>query len=262
MPNRDEGNGVKVVAIIQARMGSTRLPGKVMADVAGKAMLHRVVERVERATKLDGVVVATSGNPADDPIKDLCQTLGTNCFRGSADDVLDRYYRAALQHEINRIVRITADCPLVDPEVIDWVIGAFNPGEHDYVSNIAPPTFPDGLDVEVFSFAALERAWCNATLHSQREHVTLYIRNHPEMFRLANVANECDLSHLRWVVDEVTDLKFVREVYDKLGNGAFVTGEVLRLLGEEPHLKAINSKIMRNEGLLKSLAQDKAINES
>jgi spore coat polysaccharide biosynthesis protein SpsF len=252
---------VKVFAIIQARMSSTRLPGKVMADIAGKPMLQRVVERVERATKLHGIVVATSSNPEDDPVEELCRKLATSCFRGSEPDVLDRYYQAALQHQVYCIVRLTADCPLADPQVIDRVIGAYIPGEHDYVSNIDPPTFPDGLDTEVFSFSALERAWCNATLRSQREHVTLYIRSHPELFRLANVANECDLSNLRWVVDEVRDLEFVREVYRKLGSGAFFTEDVLKLLREEPNLKAINSTITRNEGLLKSLAQDAAVDE-
>jgi spore coat polysaccharide biosynthesis protein SpsF len=252
---------VTVLAIIQARMGSTRLPGKVMADIAGEPMLQRVVERVDRATKLNGIVVATSCSLEDNPIEELCQKLATNCVRGSEHDVLDRYYQAALQHQVDCIVRLTADCPLADPQVIDRVIGAYIPGEHDYVSNIDPPTFPDGLDTEVFSFSTLERAWRNATLRSQREHVTLYIRNHPELFRLANVANECDLSDLRWVVDEARDLEFVREVYRKLGNGAFFTEDVLRLLREEPNLKAINSNIVRNEGLLKSLAQDEAVNE-
>ena len=134
-------------------------------------------------------------------------------------------------------------------------------GEHDYVSNIDPPTFPDGLDTEVFSFYALERAWRDANLRSEREHVTLYIRNHPELFRLANVINERDSSDLRWVVDEVRDLAFVREVYRKFGNASFLTDDILRLLQQEPDLKAINSNIMRNEGLLKSLAQDEAVNE-
>jgi len=252
---------VKVSAIIQARMGSSRLPGKVMAEIAGKPMLQRVVERVTRAERLDGIVVATSVNSADDPVEQLCKKVGTNCVRGSEQDVLDRYYQAALQHRVNCIVRLTADCPLADPHVIDRVIGAYIPGERDYVSNIDPPTFPDGLDTEVFSFSALERAWRDAKLPSQREHVTLYIRNHPELFRLANVVNEIDLSAMRWVVDEARDLEFVREVYRRLGSNIFSTEDVLKLLYEEPYLQKINGSIMRNEGLLKSLAQDEAANE-
>jgi len=252
---------VKVFAIIQSRMGSSRLPGKVMADIAGQPMLQRVVERVAHATRLDGMVVATSHHSTDDAVEHLCQKLNTNCFRGSEEDVLDRYYQAALRHQVNCIVRLTADCPLADPHVIDRVVGAYNPREHDYVSNIDPPTFPDGLDTEVFSFAALERAWRDAKLPSQREHVTLYIRNHPELFRLANVVNETDLSAMRWVVDEARDLEFVREVYRRLGNNIFFTEDVLRLLDGEPSLQKINGSIMRNEGLLKSLARDEAANE-
>ena len=252
---------MKIFAIIQARMGSTRLPGKVMADIAGEPMLQRVMQRVGHATKLDGIIVATSSNPEDDPVAELCGKLTINCVRGSESDVLDRYYQAAKQHQLNCIVRLTADCPLADSHVIDRVIAAYQVGEHDYVSNIDPPTFPDGLDTEVFSFYALERAWRDASLRSEREHVTLYIRNHPELFRLANVVSERELSDLRWVVDEVRDLAFVREVYRKLGNASFLTDDILRLLQQEPDLKAINSNIMRNEGLLKSLAQDEAVNE-
>lgn len=232
-----------------------------MADIAGKPMLQRVVERVARATRLEGLVVATSCHSTDDPVEQLCQTLDTDCFRGSEDDVLDRYYRAALGHRASCIVRLTADCPLADAHVIDCVIGVYISREHDYVSNIDPPTFPDGLDTEVFSFSVLERAWRNATLRSQREHVTLYIRNHPEMFRLANISSERDLSHLRWVVDEARDLEFVREVYRRLGDDIFFTEDVLRLLDEEPSLQKINGSIMRNEGLLKSLARDETVNE-
>jgi spore coat polysaccharide biosynthesis protein SpsF (cytidylyltransferase family) len=205
--------------------------------------------------------VATSSKPEDDPVAELCAKLATNCVRGSESDVLDRYYQAATQHQLNCIVRLTADCPLADSQVIDRVIAAYDVGKHDYVSNIDPPTFPDGLDTEVFSFSALERAWRDANLRSEREHVTLYIRKHPELFRLANVTNEPELSDLRWVVDEISDLKFVREVYRKLGNAPFFTGDILRLLQDEPDLKALNSKIMRNEGLWKSLAQDETVNE-
>jgi spore coat polysaccharide biosynthesis protein SpsF (cytidylyltransferase family) len=170
--------------------------------------------------------------------------------------VLERYYRAAFQQQANQVVRITADCPLIDPQVIDLVIDAFMETEHAYVSNINPPTYPDGLDTEVFSFTALEQAWRDAKLRSEREHVTLYIRNHPELFSLGNVAHHRDLSGLRWVVDEACDLEFTRAIYAKLGDAPFVMANVLRLLEEEPQLAKINANITRNEGLLKSLLED------
>ena len=149
----------KVVAIVQARMGSTRLPGKVLMDISGWSMLWHVVNRVRQAKWVDKVVVATSGSVSDDPVATLCEQEGIPCFRGSEDDVLDRYYQAAKWIGANVIVRITADCPLIDPYVVDDVVKHYVDGDYDYVSNTAPPTFPDGLDIEVFSFEALERAW-------------------------------------------------------------------------------------------------------
>jgi spore coat polysaccharide biosynthesis protein SpsF (cytidylyltransferase family) len=165
-----------IVAIIQARMGSSRLPGKTIADVAGRPLLLHVVERTQRARRVDKVVVATTDRSSDDPIADLCQREGIQCFRGSEDDVLDRFYRTAQAHGADVVVRITADCPLIDAAVIDKVIARFQAGDCDYVSNILRYTYPDGLDTEVFSFAALERAWREAKKPSEREHVTPYLR--------------------------------------------------------------------------------------
>lgn len=236
-------------------MASTRLPGKVLSPVVGRPMLCRVVERARRARRLDEVVVATSDQPPDDAVARLCQSWGVPCVRGSERDVLDRYVQAAAERDADVVVRITADCPLLDPEVVDEVVSAFDEGV-DYVSNIDPPTFPDGLDVEVASVAALRRAHREATLPSEREHVTLHIRNHPERYRTRNVAAAVDRSHLRWTVDEPQDLRFARAVYARLGDRNFVTRDVLRLLDEHPELASVNAHIERNEGLRRSLGAE------
>jgi spore coat polysaccharide biosynthesis protein SpsF len=247
---------VLIAAIIQARMASTRLPGKVMADLAGKPLVERVVERTRLAASLDLVLVATSDRPSDDPLASHCAARDILCFRGSQDDVLDRYYRAASEIGADVIVRLTADCPLLDPGVIDSVVETFRSGEFDYVSNTLRPTYPDGLDTEVFGREALDRAWRKATLSSEREHVTPYIWKHPDQFRVGNVANEEDLSALRWTVDEPQDLEFVRRVYTSLGNRQFSMSDVLAVLREYPDLAEINGGFARNEGYQKSLRED------
>ena len=159
------------------------------------------MEHARRARTVDDLVVATSSAATDDAVESFCAARGIACY-GSEEDVLDRYYHAARQRAATVVMRITADCPLIDPEVIDRCISHFLAGSYDYVSNISPPTFPDGLDVEVFSFASLERAWREARWQSEREHVTPYIRNHPELFRIGNVQSGEDYSHRRWTVDD------------------------------------------------------------
>lgn len=223
-----------LTAIVQARMGSRRLPGKVLAPIAGKPQLQRVIERVRRADI--AVVVATTETAIDDPVADLCAALDVPTVRGSEHDVLDRYRLAALRFGADPVVRITADCPLIDPAVLRGVIHAYERGGYDYVANINPPTYPDGLDVEVFSFAALEQAWAMAELPAEREHVTLFVRNHPERFRIGNVTNEHDLSSLRWVVDEPHDLAFVRAVYAHFGETAFGMADLLNVIEHYPEL--------------------------
>jgi len=165
-----------IIAIIQARMGSSRFPGKTLADLAGRPMLSRVVERVSQSRAIDKVVVATSIAVGDDPIAEFCAKEGVLCFRGSEDDVLDRFYRAAKEHGADVVVRITADCPLIDAAVIDRVVERFQSGDCDYASNVLHYTYPDGLDTEVFSMAALAEAWREAKKPSEREHVTPYLR--------------------------------------------------------------------------------------
>ena len=246
-----------IVAIIQARMGSTRLPGKVLACIASQPMLWHVVNRTRRAKLLDEVVVATSTDASDVPVVLFCEQEKIPCFRGSQDDVLDRYYQAAKGYQASVVVRITADCPLIDPEVVDEVIDVYLKGDYDYVTNTAPPTFPDGLDTEVFSFQALERAWHEAKRQSEREHVTPYIYNHPELFRMGNVASGKDLSGMRWTVDEPSDLEFVRVVYEHANGMLFNMEHVIDLLERHPEFLEINSDIERNEGYQKSLREDK-----
>lgn len=242
-------------------MNATRLPGKVLKRVMGKTLLEHLLKRLQRAWTLDAIVVATTTNPADDAIARLLQRQKTLCFRGSEQDVLDRYYRAAKEFGIGDVVRITADCPLMDPAVVDVVVGAYEKKKRRlaYVSNINPPTFPDGMDVEVFSFNALEEAWNKARLPSEREHVTPYIRNHPDKFPSFNVAAPRDLSAFRLTVDEPRDLALIRRIFWTLypKKRLFRLEDIVRLLHHEPRLVGINAGIVRNEGMLKSLEEDK-----
>lgn len=253
---------MKTVALIQARMTSTRLPGKIMADLGGKPLLARVVERVRRAQTLDLVVVATTDRLTDDSVMQFCEVSNTPYFRGDENDVLDRFYRAAKHFGADVIARLTADCPLLDPAVIDRVVRAFHTGEYDYVSNTLVPSYPDGLDTEVFSWRALERAWNEARLPSEREHVTPYIWKHPELFRLGGVKHDVNLSELRWTVDEPRDLELVRRVYAYLANQPdFGMADVLALFQQHPELNEVNAGIERNEGYAKSLADDHMVGE-
>lgn len=247
---------MRTIAIVQARMRSTRLPGKSLADVAGRPLLLHVVERAMRAVLVDQVVVATSDDPADDAIVAACREDDVLAFRGSESDVLDRVYRAAWHHAATVVVRLTGDCPLLDPRVIDRVIDAQRTGGFDLSSNTLEPTFPDGLDVEALDFHALRRAWREARLASEREHVTPYVTNHRDLFTVTNVRHERDLSHLRWTVDEPQDLEFVRAVYAACGPGPFGMDDVLGLLERDPTLAEMNSCFERNEGYRRSLRND------
>jgi spore coat polysaccharide biosynthesis protein SpsF len=251
----------KVMAIVQARMGSTRLPGKVLAEVAGRPMLAHVLERVGCARRLDGVILAVTTAPADAPLLEQAAEWRALAFAGSEEDVLDRFYQAALAHGAEVIVRVTSDCPLIEPAVIDRVTEVFLQGGFDYVCNTQPPTFPDGLDTEVFSCEVLSQTWHEAHWASEREHVTPYIWKHPEIFRLYTVRHEPDLSSLRWTVDTVEDLAFVRAVYDHLYRPGDIFGldEVLTLLERKPALLELNAAQIRNEGYVKSLREDQIV---
>jgi glutamate-1-semialdehyde 2,1-aminomutase/spore coat polysaccharide biosynthesis protein SpsF len=236
-------------------MNSSRLPGKVLLDVAGKPMLQRVVERVRAARTIDDVVVATTTAPADDAVETFCRRHDIAVFRGHEHDVLDRYHAAARAHAADLIVRVTGDCPLIDPGVIDRVVRAFIPGVDDYAANVLRYTYPDGLDTEVFSIAALERTWREAVKPSEREHVTPYLRV-TGLFRTRNVENRVDLSHrnYRWTVDDPADLVFVREVYRRLADRPdFDFEEVLMLLEKSPEVRGLEGQAIRNEGYYKTL---------
>jgi len=237
---------MRVLALIQARMGSTRLPGKVLKDLAGATVLERVVSRVRRCRLVSDVVVATSAEPADDVILNECQRLGTEAFRGSEQDVLDRYYRAAQQAGAEVVVRITSDCPLIDPEVSDKTIQKFLVERPDYASNALERTYPRGLDTEVMTFAALECAWTEARQAYQREHVTPFLYQHPERFKLLSVKGDHDYSQYRWTLDTPEDLEFLRAVYARsIDHQDLSWRDVLNIVQREPELAEMNRHIVQ-----------------
>jgi spore coat polysaccharide biosynthesis protein SpsF len=250
-----------IAAIIQARMGSTRLPEKTLADLHGKSLLERVIDRARAIPGVERVIVATTTLEEDDPIAGCAARRGVAVYRGAIDDVLARFAGAARRVGAPVIVRITADDPFKDPQVCGVVLAEFlrRAPNIDYVSNTVEPTWPEGLDVEVFSREALERADREATLRSEREHVTPYIYNHPEFFRNLQVKHTRDLSTLRWTLDYAEDLAFARAVYERLDQGAiFGMAEILALLEAEPALRELNRGFLRNAGYLKSLAEEQA----
>jgi|APSaa5957512622_1039677.scaffolds.fasta_scaffold119129_1 spore coat polysaccharide biosynthesis protein SpsF (cytidylyltransferase family) len=250
-----------ILAILQARFSSTRLPGKVLKKILGKPMLSLQLERIKHSKRIEELIVATSTEDSDNKIESLCKSMEIPCFRGSLNDVLDRFYQAALPYKPENIVRLTGDCPLIDPLIIDNVIDLCIRGEFDYVSNALEPTFPDGLDVEAFKFSALETAWKEAFLPSHREHVTPFIYQNPERFRIDNYRNNIDLSYLRWTVDLPQDFELVRQIYEALyrQNPKFTTQDILTFLHNNPSLLQINKSILRNEGLKKSEEADKLL---
>ncbi|MBN2189747.1 MAG: glycosyltransferase family protein [Candidatus Aureabacteria bacterium] len=239
--------GKNVVAVIQARTGSTRLPGKVLMDISGRPMLWHVVNRLKSCRELNEVVIATTTGKNDDVIEKYCRENGIKFYRGSEDDVLDRYYRASMENGADIVVRITSDCPLIDPGVVDKVIREYRKREESFdgACNTIERTYPRGLDTEVISFSALEKAHAGADRSYHREHVTTYIYEHPGIFNMLNVRNEEDLSPLRWTVDEEKDLQFVREIYTRLYDPArnFSMEDVVNVLRKEPHLQKINAGV-------------------
>lgn len=247
---------IDVLAILQARVSSSRLPGKVLKPILGRPMLRHQIDRVQRAASLDALIVATSVDPSDDPIAALCVDAGVDCFRGSLGDVLDRYYQAARRYQPRIVVRLTGDCPLIDPTLIDRTVEYFRGGAFDIVRTA--DSFAEGLDVEVFGFGILEQAWRAATRPSDREHVTLYMHRQPGLFRIGLYPSDIDLSHLRLTVDEPEDFELVRRTYEALYpcDPAFATSDIVALLNANPELAALNRNIRRNEGLQRSLASD------
>lgn len=251
---------MSVMAIIQARMGATRLPGKVLADIAGTTLLERVIQRVRATRGLDAVLLATTDESQDDALESFV-TSRALCpvYRGSTLDVLDRYYQCARKFGAEVIVRVTADDPLKDSQIIERAIALLS--EHpdlDYCSNTLEPTYPEGLDIEAFRFAALERAWREARLPSEREHVTPYIWSHRESFRVENFRFERDLSAWRWTVDKPSDLEFMRAVFGHFASEPLVSyRRVIEWLELNPQVLELNTGTVRNEGYLKSIASEK-----
>jgi spore coat polysaccharide biosynthesis protein SpsF len=234
---------VKTVAIIQARTGSTRLPGKVLLPLLGRPLLVHVVERVARASRIDETVVATTTLAGDDGIFELGRREGWLIVRGSEMDLLDRYLQAARERAADRVVRITSDCPLIDPDLIDEVVGALDEGI-DYASNsLEPRTFPRGLDVEAMRRETLEEAGLADHDPSSREHATPYIYRHPERFRLRRLAAQSDLSAHRWTVDTPADYELVRRIYDALGRNDFGWLEALAVVEAHPDWAESNRHI-------------------
>jgi spore coat polysaccharide biosynthesis protein SpsF len=238
----------RVVCIIQARMGSSRLPGKVLKDIGGKPMLGWVVERVRQCKKVDQVVVATTGDTWDEPICEYCRAESIACFRGNLFDVLDRYYQAAKEYRADVVVRVTADCPLIDPAVVDRTIAELQEKQLDFTANRLPPpfkrTFPIGLDVEVVSMAALSEAWENAKEQHEREHVMPYLYAGPRQFKTSVIDAPQDYGSQRWTVDTPEDLEFLRGIARLLnGRMDFTWMEILTLVQAHPELSLINATV-------------------
>jgi len=239
---------MKAVAIVQARMGSTRLPNKVMKPIGGVPMIEVLLARLARAKEVNGIMVATSVDPRNQPLADHVAALGYKCYRGSENDVLDRYVQAAKLANADVVVRITGDCPLVDPALVDEVIHRFKATNVDYCSNTAPPTFPDGLDIEVFTLAALDKATQETSKPFDHEHVTPYLRE-SEQFKRAGLQHSEDLSGLRWTVDEPADYDVVSKVFAHFAPDIhFNWLQVLQLQRSQPEIFNSNQNLIRNEG--------------
>lgn len=237
---------MKVVAIIQARMGSTRLPGKILKEVLGKPLLEYQLERVQGADLLDDIIVATTTNKEDDAVAALCDSLGVRTYRGSETDVLARYYEAAVEVDADVIVRLTSDCPLIDPAIIDQVIQLYiDKRPVDYVANTLKRTFPRGLDTEVFTYEVLEDAYYEATLERDRKHVTAYFYTNPERYTFANLTSDENYSHHRWTVDTVEDFELIKRILEEIypKKEQFTLHDIIEVLDEHPSWVSLNAHV-------------------
>ncbi len=253
---KDIKKDAKVVAIIQARTGSTRLPCKVLMPIVGKPMLWHVIDRLKHCKSLNSIVVATTNKETDKQVLELAEESGVETFAGSESDVLDRYYQTAKKFGADIIVRITSDCPLIDPDIIDRLVVNFKASKADYMHTGS--SFPEGVDTEVFSFNALETSWKEAEKQYEREHVTMYIHCHLEKFRIASLENESDMSHIRFTVDTAKDIVVVKKIFENLyreGN-VFHMQEVIDFLQKHPEITKINKDTPRNAGFLASLRKE------
>lgn len=251
----------KVLAVIQARKGSTRMPSKVLLDLAGKTVLEHVISRMRQSKLTDEFIVATTVNRNDLPIVKLCAELGVSVYCGSEEDPLERYYQAARLFDGAHVIRIKADCPVIDPQIVDSAIRLHLDSGADYTTNTLLRTFPVGQDVEIVSFPALERVWKSAELFSEREHITLYIPKHPEQFHIRHLAQPEDISLKRWTIDYPEDYELLRSIFKNLypGNPLFGMREVLDFLAKNPELEKLNAHIPVNDGVIKSMREDRVV---
>jgi len=247
---------MKPIAIIQVRMGSTRLPGKVLKKLNGITILESLLNQLNYSRLLNDKIIATTSNSEDDVIVNFCESKGIKCFRGSVNDVLDRYHKCAKKFSINTIIRITSDCPLMDPQVVDDVIDFYLKNSYDYVNNFYKRTYPYGNDVEIFSLKVLEKVWEKATKLSEREHVTPYIYNNPDEFSLGWIENKENLSEFHWTVDRKEDLIFVQNIFKKISKRPILMKDIINVIKDNPSLLEINKNTNPNEGYLKSIKEE------
>jgi spore coat polysaccharide biosynthesis protein SpsF len=247
--------------IIQARMSSSRLPNKVLKEINGRPMLSYLLERVKAAKKVDLLILATSDQPSDDPIEETCKTEDVICYRGNLEDVLDRYYQSALIYNLDVVVRITADCPIIDPQVIDTLLEIFENNGYDYIANTLQPdfTYPEGMDVEIFSFQNLKLAWQNTRKPSDREHVTFHFWQNPEQFSIYRHDLKESLSHYRLTVDYIEDFEVVEAIINGLyqTNPLFTLKDIIHFLEQHPDVAAKNMDITPNQGWQSAFEKDK-----
>ena len=253
-------NKKKITVIIEARTNSSRLPNKVIAKIEDKPMIFYVINRTKKIKSVEQVVLATTKEKNDQALLEIAEENGIIGFEGDTNDVLNRDYQCALKVSADPIIRITGDCPLLDPNVVENMLQFFLKNNYDYVSNRITPTYPDGLDAEIYSFETLQKTAQKAKWSSERELVTTYITKNPKNFKIFNYEQKTDLSNLRWAIDQKEDLKFVREVYSKMKPKTdFSMTEMLELISKNPYLSEINNGIMRNEGHLKIYENDRLV---
>ncbi len=236
---------MRVTAIIQARLGSTRLPGKVLLPLAGKPVILHVYERIKQCINIDKIIVATSTSNGDKAIVRLFEDFGVPVFRGSEEDPLDRFFHVATKYKLQHIVRIMADCPVVDPDVVDKIISHYLEKNYDFC--YLRGEFPTGLDVTVFSYQTLKKAWQNTECLSDRQHISPYISKHPELFKIGYLEIFQGLFHHRWVLDYEPDYRLLTEIYDELyeTDKIFKTKDILKLFDRRPDIAKINAHIPR-----------------
>ena len=247
----------KITVMIQARTGSSRLSGKVLSQIENKPMIWHVINRVKKIESVQQIALITTEKESDQVLLDIAKNEDIIGFAGDTTNVLNRHYQCALKISADPIIRITSDCPIIDPYLVEEMLQFFLTHNYDYVSNIHPATYPDGLDVEIFSFQTLEKTFLDAKLNSEKEHVTPYMEKHPELFNIFNFENNEDLSHIRLTVDQKEDLELIQNLYSVMSpKNDFGLNEINDIFSKNPELFRINSKYRRNEGYLKSLKED------